>query len=198
MSTKKTLKDLSWDELLHETSYEVERNERIKSYAHIGGKKGGNTNKESGHMSTLGKDWGKINGSHPNSVKAATIQGKKNVESGHMQRLAESLTFEQRSKGGKKGGAIVRDSGKLYEAALMGAKVSTQNRINRKFEKMIKILDTIPTDTFITTDLKNVCSNFTDYKAYHKKIIKEKSLLEIIHRGTNQHNPSIYKKIYKD
>ena len=192
MSTKKTLKDLSWDDLLEATSYEVERNARIKSYAVIGGKKIGNINKESGHMSQLGKKWGKINGSHPNSIKASKIQGKKNVEN----KFWENLTFEQRSKGGKTSGNKRIQMNDWKDMPSIGGKASGEKRKNIKLQLYKTILDSIPTTEFVTKDSKLACKKHS-YGQW-KRFLKDNPYIKQIRKGTNQHNPSIYKKIYKD
>ena len=55
------------------------------------------------------------------------------------------------------------------------------------------IIDSIETDIFDTATLRKACDNF-GYKSW-KSVLKEKSLVEQIHKGYNQFNPSLYKKV---
>lgn len=68
----------------HIKEWEIDRNERIKSYAgdagKIGGKVTGKINIKSGHWYKMNVMGGKVQGK---------IQGKKNVESGHLDRIRE-------------------------------------------------------------------------------------------------------------
>lgn len=154
-----------------------------------GGIIGGNTNKESGHISNLGKKWGKINANHPNSIAASKISGQKNVE----KRFWENLTFEQRSIGGKKGGKKRTEMEDWKDMPSIAGKKSAINRINKKIEKYKEILSLIPTDEFTTSDAKLACEQF-GYNDW-KKFLKEDSLIQQIYKGFNQFNPSKYKKI---
>ena len=88
MSNEKELKDLSWDELLELTSYEAERDARLRSQS----KDAANVNKLSGHASKLGKTWGKINSKHPNFIKAHKELIDRNGQ--------HQLTKEESSRGG--------------------------------------------------------------------------------------------------
>jgi hypothetical protein len=169
-------------------NYILNDKDKLKEWAIEGGLKGGNTNKESGHMSSLGKDWGKINGNHPNSIKASSEIGKKwgkiNIE---------KITKEDRVRGGKTAGKkrVLKDDWK--DMQLLAAKISTENRIKRKIEKYKEILDSIPNNQFTTGEAKIACENF-NYKSW-KKFLKEETLIKQIHKGANQNNPSIYEKI---
>jgi hypothetical protein len=155
----------------------------------IGGRKGGSKNKESGHMSKLGKLNGKKNASHPNSIAAAKINGQKNVEN----KFWEKLTFEQRSIGGKIAGVKRSKMDDWKDMASIGGKQSAINRVNRKIEKYKEILNLIPNDEFTTSDAKLACKQY-GYNDW-MKFLKETSLIKQIYKGNNQFNPSIYKKI---
>lgn len=71
---------------------------------------------------------------------------------------------------------------------------SNDARANAARIKRIEILDSIESDEFTSTTLVMVCKQF-GYD--HKLLGADRNLLELLHRGTNQNNPSIYKKIYK-
>jgi hypothetical protein len=91
----------------------------------------------------------------------------------------------------------VRDSiNKLNESLSKEEKskiYSNDARKNAARIKRIEILDSIESDEFTTTNLIIACKQF-DYD--HKLLGKDTTLLKMIHKGTNQNNPSIYKKIY--
>jgi hypothetical protein len=162
--------------------------DKLREWATDGGLKGGNTNKESGHMSSLGKEWGKINGNHPNALKASSEVGKK-WGSINIQKMSN----EDRSRGGTIGGKVRSSQDDFNEHLSKITKISTQNRINLKIEKYKEILKSIPSDIFTTSEAKKACENF-NYGSW-KKFVKEETLIKQIHKGSNQNNPSIYQKV---
>jgi hypothetical protein len=169
-------------------NYILNDKDKLSEWGRDGGLKGGNTNKESGHMSSLGKEWGKINANHPNTLKASSETGKK-WGSINIQKISK----EDRVKGGKSAGKkrVLKDDWR--DTQLLAAKISTENRIERKIEKYKEILDSIPNNQFTTSEAKKACENF-NYGNW-KKFLKEKTLIKQIHKGTNQTNPSIYEKV---
>lgn len=67
-------------------------------------------------------------------------------------------------------------------------------RKNSAKDKRIKILNTIRTEEFTSLRLHRACNRFEyDFDL----LARDKTLLKRIHKGTNQNNPSVYKKIYK-
>lgn len=155
-----------------------------------GGKIGGNKNKKSGHIQKIQKENAHIGGSIQGK-----IQGKKNVEN----EFWKNLTFEQRSKGGKTSGKDRVNDGTLLKASKIGAKISTERRIENALEKYKCILKFIRKKQFTLSDMKNACEKFgitgDRIAAQAKKILKEKSLVKQIHKGYNQFNPSLYIKV---
>jgi len=181
-------------ELQEEYGYVVDG----KSYLEItsidtvaAGKKGGKSRKESGGIGKLGKKWGKINGQSKNSIEARRKLGKKwgsiNIK---------KVTLEQKSKGGRIGGLKRSKQPDFNNHLKIMTKKSVKNRVKEKIDRMKSILDTIPTKQFITKDIREACSKFDVSDRYWKTILKEKSLVKRIHKGTNQFNPSIYEKVY--
>jgi hypothetical protein len=68
------------------------------------------------------------------------------------------------------------------------------NSSSRKSLKIrIEILNLIESDTFITSDARKACEQYglKNWKAF----LKDKRIIKQIYKGTNQNNPSIYKKI---
>jgi len=70
---------------------------------------------------------------------------------------------------------------------------SNDARKNAARIKRIEILDSIESDEFTSPTLIRVCKEF----GYDYKLLgRDTTLLKVLHKGTNQNNPSIYKKIY--
>jgi len=181
-------------ELQEEYGYAVDG----KSYLEItsidtvsAGKIGGKIRKESGDIGRLGKKWGKINGQSKNSVEACRKMGKKwgkiNIK---------KITHEHRKKGAKLSAQTRMQQPNFKSHIENMTKKSVESNIQKRINKMKSILDTIPTKQFITKDIRKSCYNFDVSDGYWKRILREKSLVKQIHKGTNQFNPSIYEKIY--
>jgi len=69
---------------------------------------------------------------------------------------------------------------------------SNNARANAANKRKVEILNSIKSNEFTSTFLKQICKKF-DYD--YKLMIKDTNLLQRIYTGTNQSNPSIYKKI---
>lgn len=155
---------------------------------------GGNTNKESGHMSKLGKNNGAINGKSEKSKAKAKILGD-TIGKYNLQKT----TFEDRSKGGKVSYLKHCESGWMDEVRKMGARASADKRIADKINKYKSILKLIRKKEFTYKDMRNACLKFgiDEDKVYGLaiKILKEVSLVKQIHKGYNQFNPSLYVKL---
>jgi hypothetical protein len=107
--------------------------------ASSGGKIGGKKNKESGHMSNIGKKYGKINGKKNvesgHIVALGKIIGKKNVESGQLASIA-SLGGKTQGKKNKESGHIA-DLGKKYgkiagKKAVESGQIAALGKLKRK------------------------------------------------------------------
>jgi hypothetical protein len=116
-----------------------------------------------------------------------TSEWKEAISKAHMGKV---LTEETKNK--------VRDSiNKLNESMSKDERskmYSNDARKNAATKRKMEILDSLEETQFTSLVLKAVCKRF-DYD--YKLMIKDTNLLELLHRGTNQNNPSIYKKIYK-
>lgn len=71
-------------------------------------------------------------------------------------------------------------------------KYSNNARARKAREIRIKILNSIRVETFDSIRLRKACDRF-DYD--FDLLARDKTLIQRIHKGTNQNNPSIYKKI---
>lgn len=172
-------------ESISEDERSISMNKKIG--ASDGGKKGGSTNRATGHMKQIQK----LN-AHIGGRIQGKIQGSKNVEN----KFWENLTFEQRSKGGKISGKKRVQMDDWKNMASIAGKKSAEKRTDDKIAKMKSILKLIKKSEFRLLDVKNACDkmNIKDLN-YAKKILREKSLVKQIHKGYNQFNPSLYIKI---
>jgi hypothetical protein len=179
------------------THKEKLKNEFLKAIGFYSenGKKGGNTNKESGHMSNLGKQWGAVNGRTPNARRVASEMGKKYGKLN----MEKYMTAEDKLRGAKKAGKNNVESGHWANYIKMGTKASIESRQQRKKEKIKSILNLIEKDVFQLKDIREACKIFgvKDYTNYAKLIAKNNEFVEQISKGYNQFNPSLYKKIIK-
>jgi hypothetical protein len=75
-----------------------------------------------------------------------------------------------------------------------GGKTAGAIKSKLRDELYTKFLSELP-DTFITSEARRICKkyNYTNWKGFLKC---DKYVIQI-HKGTNQSNPSIYKKVYK-
>jgi hypothetical protein len=137
----------------------------------------------------------KENANSEASVKAAKKQGLINKKN----KFWEKATFEQRSMGGKISGRNRVNDGTLLKASKIGAKISTERRIERAIEKYKSILKFITKKEFTYSDVKHACKEYgiidSSINCQAKKILKQKSIVKQIHKGYNQFNPSIYIKV---
>jgi hypothetical protein len=78
-------------------------------------------------------------------------------------------------------------------------KKASNTKKSNKIKKYKDILNTIDKDVVRMNDIKIACEHYgcPNPKSQAWRMLKETSLLKQIHKGVNQHNPSLYKKIYK-
>jgi TusA-related sulfurtransferase len=202
MKTKKRLEDYTWEELLEATStkealkeagrdtgkYTLDNNlgihnedvELRKEWARMGGHASIDNllkwQEENGHnIGEISKEkneqWvGKISNSlveyYQNNPMSDEV---KNKISDTMKSKASKMTKEQRSK-------------------FFGNDSASRKSLKVRSE----ILDLISTDIFTTSDARKACKEYglDNWKGF----LKDNRIIEQIHKGTNQHNPSIYSK----
>jgi hypothetical protein len=103
-----------------------------------------------------------------NICKVRTTENKNKIRE-TVNKFNSSLTKEQRSD-----------------------KYSNNARARKAREIRVKILNSIRVKTFDSIRLRKACDRF-DYD--FDLLARDKTLIQRIHKGTNQNNPSIYKKI---
>lgn len=128
--------------------------------------------------------------------------------------------FEQNSKIGKKQGKINVESGHLEKVCIVGGINASQleyecehcnKKVNgavyfrwhgdnckelQKIQTQIDIINMIKTDTFTSLDVRSLCNELNyNYKLIKYGLLKNSKYVQIIKVGTNQNNPSIFKKI---
>lgn len=166
----------------------ISTNKKIGAYD--GGKKGGLTNKYTGHMKKIQKE-----AAHLGGKIMGPIQGKINAEN----KFWEKVTFEQRSKGGKIGGKKRTQMPDFHQHLCNMGKKSADKRISTKIEKYKSILKFIRKKEFTYTDMRNACEKYgivgDRIAGQAKKVLREKTLVKQIHKGYNQFDPSLYIKV---
>lgn len=198
MKTKKRLQDYTWEELLEATSGK----ESLKE----AGRDSGNYTKDNKlaiHTddSELRKEWASMGG-EASIEKLLQWQIDNGFRVCDLERTEEwcnnisiALTGNVLSKKHKQS---ISKALKKYMNSLTkeerSRKHSNNARANTARIKRIKILNSIRVDEFDSIRLHKACDRFEyDFDL----LARDKTLLKRIHKGTNQNNPSVYKKIYK-
>jgi hypothetical protein len=181
------------------------------------GKKMGNRNYENGVGLVARSDEKK----REDAIKGGTISGNKH-KGKFFKKWAEEnteLTFEQNSKIGKKQGRVNVESGHLEKVRVMGGKNASEieyvcEHCNKKIKgavyhrwhgdnceelekikKQLEVISHLPNE-FTSNDVIKICKELEFNRKYIKYgICRNPKYIEIIHIGTNQTNPSIFKKI---
>jgi hypothetical protein len=153
--------------------------------------------------------------------KGGTISGKKH-KGKFFKKWAEEnaeLAFEQNSKIGKKQGRVNVESGHLEKVRVMGGKNASEieyvcEHCNKKvkgavyhrwhgdnceelekIKKQLEVISHLPKQ-FTSNDVVKICKELEFNRKYIKYgICKNPNYIKVLHVGTNQANPSIFKKI---
>ena len=132
-------------------------------------------------------EWQKENGHNIGEIaKIKTEEWKQNIGKGNKGKIRTEDTKETiRNSVNQLNQSMSKDErSKMY---------SNDARKNAARIKRIEILDSIESDEFTSPTLIRVCKEF----GYDYKLLgRDSTLLKVLHKGTNQNNPSIYKKIY--
>jgi hypothetical protein len=163
--------------------------EEVKKDASKGGTVSGNKNK--------GKFLIEYNKNNPESQSnGGKIGGRKNVESGHIKWLNETYAkenakyFDHDERFCSKCERVIKGLG-MY-SRFHGDKCTYMNKINEQK----KILSTLP-EKFNSNDYIKICKEIGyNRKSIKEFILKDERFIQVLHEGTNQHNPSIFKKMY--
>lgn len=146
------------------------------------------------------KDWMEKN---PEKVfeqnsKIGKKQGKINVESGHLDRLHEKYSkenskyFDHSEKLCTKCNRMITGLG-MY-SRFHGDKCTYMDKLNEQKQ----ILSTLPNE-FNSNEYIKICKEIGyNRKSIKEFILKDDRYIEVLHEGTNQYNPSIFRKLYKD
>ena len=163
--------------------------EKRKQDAIKGGTVSGNKNK--------GKFLIEYNKNNPESQSnGGKIGGRKNVESGHIKWLNETYAkenskyFDHDKRLCNKCGRVIKGLG-MYSLH-HGDNCKYLDKINKQKE----ILSSLPTE-FNSNDVARICKELNfNRKTIKYGICKDDRYIEVLHEGTNQHNPSIFKKLF--
>jgi hypothetical protein len=156
-----------------------------------------------------------------NGIKGGTISGNK-YKGKFFKKWAEEnaeLAFEQNSRIGKKQGKINVESGHLAKVCKVGGTNASEieytcehcdKKMNgavyfrwhgdnceelEKIKKQLEVISHLPNE-FTSNDVVKICKELEFNRQYIKfGICRNPKYIEIIHIGTNQTNPSIFKKL---
>ena len=194
----KQLKDFSWDELNELFSPK----EMQKQGAKIGGNLSGpltHKNKTGIHNEELRELWASMGG-EASIDKLLQWQIDNNFRVCDLERTEEwcnnisiALTGLELSKKHKNNIKVgIRKYVKSLTKEERSKKYANNASANSARIKRVKILNSIRVDEFDSIRLRKACDRFEyDFDL----LARDTTLLKRIHKGTNQHNPSIYKKI---
>lgn len=154
-------------------------------------------------------------------IKGGAISGNKH-KGKFFKKWAEEnpeLAFEQNSKIGKKQGRINVESGHLEKVRVVGGKNASEleyvcEHCNKKvkgavyhrwhgdnceelekIKKQLEVISHLPKQ-FTSNDVVKICKELEFNRKYIKYgICKNPNYIKVLHVGTNQANPSIFKKV---
>jgi hypothetical protein len=126
-----------------------------------------------------------------NGKKIGPIQGRKNVESGHWKNI---VTFESRSKGGKKAIQKMINHEKRTEWLSYAGKQSANKKLEKRDIIRKKIVEQLPIDTEFTSKIVRELCDKENYRDWKGLLLDDRFIIKV-HHGPNQHNPSRYKRI---
>lgn len=199
MKTKKRLEDYTWEELLEATSGKEGYKEAGRASAEytLDNKLGIHTDDEE-----LRREWASMGGEA--SIDKLLEWQKENNHLEKLHKLERTNEWKQNISNSHKGKKIPNDVKERISKTIIenNSKLSV-DELSKKYKNKVanerhlilrkKILDSIPTDTFITSVAIRACSEFG--VANWKSFLKDNRIITQLHKGTNQNNPSIYKKI---
>lgn len=199
MKTKKRLQDYTWEELLEATSGKEGYKEagRTSGEYTLENKLGIHTDDEE-----LRREWSSMGGEA--SIDKLLEWQKENNHLEKLHKLERTDEWKQNISNGNKGKKIPNDvRERISKTVIENNSKLSDDELSEKYKNKKpndrhlilrkKILDSIPTDTFITSIARKACNEFglDNWKGF----LKDKRIITQLHRGTNQSNPSIYKKI---
>jgi hypothetical protein len=202
MKTKKRLEDYTWEELLEATSGK----EALKE----AGRDSGNYTLENNlgihtEDEELRKEWASMGGyatidnllkwQEDNGHNIGEIAKEKDEE--WINKISNSLIeYYQNNPMSDDVKKKISDTIKSNRSKMTKEQRSNlfgNDSASRKSLKIrSEILDLISTDIFTTSDARKACKEYglDNWKGF----LKDKRIIEQIHKGTNQYNPSIYRK----
>jgi hypothetical protein len=196
----KRLEDYTWEELLKATSGKEALKENgieIGQYT-LENRIGIHTDDEElrREWSIMGGEaaietllqWQKENNHNIGEIaKHKSDEWKENISKSLMGKEVNSETREKLSK-------IVNEYNSSLTAEERKEKYSNDSSSRKSLKVRKEILDSIETETFTTSQIRYACDKYG--LGNWKGLLKDKRLVEQLYKGTNQSNPSIYKKAY--
>jgi len=138
---------------------------------------------------------------NPQNKKILSDAGKKggttNVKSGHIERLHEKYSkenakyFDHDERFCTKCERVITGLG-MY-SRFHGDKCTYMDKLNEQK----RILSSLPNE-FNSNEYIKICKEIGyNRKSIKEFILKDDRYIEVLYEGTNQHNPSIFRKLYK-
>jgi hypothetical protein len=197
----KRLEDYTWEELLEATSTKEslkENGKLIGQYTFENGlgihtddeelrrewaRMGGEANIEN----LL--EWQKENNHNIGEIaKHKSDEWKENISKALMGKEVSNETKEKLSK-------IVNEYNSSLTDEERKEKYSNDSSSRKSLRVRKEILDSIETETFTTSQIRYACEKYG--LGNWKGLLKDERLVEQLYKGTNQSNPSVYRKVYK-
>lgn len=192
----KKLEEYTWEELLEATSTKetLKENGQITGQYTLENRLGIHTDDEE-----LRKEWAKMGGEasyerlleyneeigHRVWELPKTDEWKQKISEAHMGKEVSDETKEKLSK-------VVSEFNASLTEEERKEKYSNDSSSRKSLRIRKEVLNMIEGDTFTTSQARMACEQYG--LANWKGLLKDKRLVEQIHKGTNQSNPSIYKK----
>jgi glycerol-3-phosphate dehydrogenase len=111
---------------------------------------------------------------------------RQKISNSHANKVLSESTKTKLSK-------VVNEFNSSLSSKQRKEKYSNDSSSRKSLQIRKEILDSIDGDTFITSQLRTACEKYG--LGNWKGLLKDNRLVIQIHKGTNQNNPSIYKKI---
>ena len=198
MSTKKRLEDYSWEELLNATSTKETLKENGKETGQytLENNLGIHTEDEE-----LRKEWASMGG-EANIDRLLQWQKENDWNIGKLPKTDEWKKNMSKSHMGKTHSKETKDKLKKYNIELNQSltqeertkKYSNNSAKRSGYTKRKRVYDALP-DEFTSTEIRQVAVDLGYSASSWKIIANDTRFFKKIRKGTNQNNPSVYKKI---
>lgn len=196
---KKRLEDYTWDELIDATSTKESQKEAGRDSGQYTLEKSLGIHTED---EELRKEWAKMGG-EANIDTLLQWQKDNNWNVGKLPKTEEWKNNISKSHMGKKLSADTKKKISEYNKNLANS-MTDEERVNRYgndaskrrgYNNRKRVYDALPNDEFTSMEFKKVVVDMGFDVSSWKLMAKDERFFIRIHKGTNQTNPSIFKKV---